>query len=365
MQLENFITQLRKEKDYWLSFYKPSEILYKKLILPKKIETIIEDTNNKAITLIKYLYNNFFDDIKNYLNLPQIEKTKLEAFNYFHRYDLFFDKQWNPKIVEFNMDVAWGHIETLIMNDINVSKLFLNNFINWLKKHLIDGNIFIVVSTSYREDYKIWLLIKKIIEIFLNKKANIVSPIQLSYKKGYIYYDDIPINNLIRYYPWDRFLPLDLKTKTNILNPKQSFLFQQKSLFSFMRENIWKFNKNIQQIIKQLIPYTIKLEKIKLKDIIKNKNKRVIKHINDREWNNIFIWELLTQEKWEKILQKALKQHDYYVLQEKIDFITTNDNFFLNFWIYNIDFEYSWIYLRLHRKIKTDISSSIIGLKFK
>jgi hypothetical protein len=77
---------------------------------------------------------------------------------------------------------------------------------------------------------------------------------------------------------------LDLKCKTNIINPIHSYLFQQKSLFSFIWKNFDKFNKDIQKLVERYVPYTIRLDEIRnLNYFLKDKNKWILKHINDRE----------------------------------------------------------------------------------
>ena len=314
-----FIENLQKNKYKRLSFYAEKEIIDSFINLPKDVEVIIKSLNKKVLYLLKYLYLNFFDDILKYLNLPQINKVDFEESNFLNRYDLFFDKNGNPKVVEFNMDVAWWYLETLIMNDLEIWKLFLNNMIAWIKKFLVNWNVFIISSNSYREDYKIALFIKEILKNFLDIDAEIISPIQLSLNNNwYLYFWDIKIDNLLRYYPWDRFLPLDTEIKTNVINPIQSFVFQQKSLFSFMWENIGKFNDDIKKIIEELIPYSVRLDKVDdLNNFIINKDYWVLKYVNDREGNNIFIWSCITESWWRQVIQKVLRDNKNYIFQKK------------------------------------------------
>jgi len=363
IKTKEFIENIQKEKDFWLSFYKPHEILNSPIILPKETENYINLINHKVIELLAYLYENHFKQIISYLNLD-IPYIPFYKSNFFHRYDLFFDKTWQGKIVEFNMDVAGWHIETILTNDLTHASTFLENFYYMFKNNLKEWNTFIVASTSYREDYKIALFIQKFLQFFLKIEAKIISPLQVEYKNKYLHTENIQIDNLIRYYPWDRFLPFNFQTKTNIINPEQSFIFQQKKIFAFMWENTNKFPENIQQTIKEIIPYSAKFINFNKEKLRKEKDKWVIKHINQREWLEIFIWEITPNIEWEKAISKASKNPENYIVQENINMISTQDNFNLNFGIYNIEFKYSWIYLRLHKKQKTDINSLIAPLKF-
>jgi hypothetical protein len=197
MDLDLYINKLRKNKK--LHYY-PEDILNNNFNIPINIRNYIKILTGDLSYLIKYIYNNFYSELCDYLN---VKITKADYLNFWNRFDLFFSQSW-PKVLEFNFDVAWGFREVLLFSDMMDSKLFLKKVIKELNNILVDWNIYILSSTSCYEDYQIALLIKDIINEFLWKKAEIISPVQLSIKNNYFYDGQNKIDNLIRYYPLDR-----------------------------------------------------------------------------------------------------------------------------------------------------------------
>lgn len=382
---------MMNELDKYLSYlvewidYKKDELIFEEDFYKKLLSA-----NSKWNILNEYIYNNFFYELLEYQEIANLslkkyiessyKTTSFYDSNFINRWDFFLTETW-IKTTEINSDTPGWYLETVLLNELiadqtlNPNKDFLNNFLKWINEILGDCDkwIFILWSLSYREDYKLMQFVSDfLIENWIKSYIWLQEELNLDNDKVYYRWQEIGI--LFRYYPIDwvyetfdmsNIERLQDKNLFKILNHQCSYIFQLKSYFSFLWENIEKFEDYIQKIIFEIIPLSIRMDKIldtDLSNILENKDNWVLKDINNREWKWIYIWKNIDENLWKTLITRYFWNKNY-ILQESLNIIKT-DWFEINLWVYNIKNNFSWIYIRAW-KSKTNINSFSLPVSIK
>lgn len=367
------MSYLKEDKDI---FFEPSFIstkLYNKLL----------DANNNFLFLRKYIYNNFFLDLLEYENIDEIsikefikrnyKKYKFEDSNFFSRWDYFLTEAGKIQISEINNDTPFWFVESFFLNEkdikwtINPNKNLMTTFLTKLKKYWVN-NLYVAWDMSYTEENRLSLFLKDFFSYhWLNSYNDWFW--NLTIKDDGVFYwwkkidtvlKLIPIDWLYEDFDMEKIEKLQEKWYVKLINNQFSFPFQIKSFYSYLWKYIDKFDENIQNIIKEHIPYTLRFDEIKKIDNI-NKDDWVIKHINIREWVWVYIWKETDQKTWDSLLENN-KNSQNWILQKDFNSFYDKNGITYNYWIYNIQWEYAGIFFRMHKKRKTDINSISTGL---
>lgn len=375
--IKKYLWYLIEWKDYFLE----------EITIKKSIYDLILDANNKWNEINNYIYDNFYLELLDY---QEISNKKLKEYlkksfwkinflesNFINRWDFFITQDW-IKTTEINNDTPWWYCETVVLNQWieniaqNPNYNFLNNFLIEIKKLLwIDNGIFLLWSISYREDYKIMqILFDFLNENWINTYIWMFEELEVNWNKVNFKWNKIKI--IFKYYPIDWVYESFDMTKIEkmqdewnliLLNNQSSYLFQLKSYFSFLWENIDKFDINIQKMINYLIPMSIRMDNLSdfdIEKIINQKDNWVLKDINNREWRGIYVWERQRDIEWTRLINKY-KWNKNYIIQERIKIKKINW-FELNLWVYNIKNNFSWILTRLSKN-ETDINCFSLPIK--
>lgn len=368
----------------WVNYKKDELILWEEFY-----EKLLQ-VNKKANLLNEYIYNNYFFQLLNY---HEISNNSLKKFiessykttsfydsNFINRWDFFLTETW-IKTTEINSDTPGWYAETVLLNELiadqnlNPNKDFLNNFLKWIKDNLIDLDkwIFFIWSLAYREDYKLMQIIKDYLEEnWIKSYIWLMDELDLIDNKVFFKWNEIEI--LFRYFPidwiYDSFDMSNIENLQNnslfkVLNHQLSYVFQLKTYFSFLWENIEIFEDKIKEIIFEIIPLSIRMNNLinsDIEEIVLNKDNWVLKDINNREWAWIYIWKNTDEKTWKILINRYLGNKNF-ILQERLEIIKNEWNE-INFWVYNIQNNFSWIYIRAW-KFKTNINSFSLPVSIK
>lgn len=366
MTLEKYLSQYAEFftihlKD-WCSQRKESIVL--SLSILKEIEICYYNIKR----LNEYIYNNYFYDCLEYLDikdnslkeliLNQYHKTSFEDHNIISRLDLFFTKKW-IQIAEINHDTPWWWIETYFLNQIkdlpvwyfDPNKRFAELLGNAFVRRGI-SDIFLLTGIGSRLDKKMISFFGKILDYY--QIVNKIGIFEWIIEKNWELYSwtkrivnihrDIPIDRLCNNYNQYITSILLEKIKNNTIimsNNPVGYIFQMKSYFAFLYENIIKFPFSIQEIVYSYIPNTRRIN-IKEKKYFQKKD-RVIKHVNKRLWQGVHIGVKTTEKEWIKLIENS---NNNWIIQEYFDVLPII-NKYINFWVYGIDGSFGWVYTRI------------------
>ncbi len=381
---------MNKEK-YYLSFCKENEdYSYESSFISAKLYDKLLEANKNFNLLREYIYNNFFEELVNYLDIEIIElknfilrnhkKNNFLDSNFYNRWDFFVTESGKIQISEINNDTPFWYIESYFLNKfdyencINPNKDLLNNFTNEIKK-ITKNNVFVTWELSYKEEFYL-------VQFFKNKfgENNINAIIgwfwNLKITEKWVFYWKEKIDTILKMIPIDllyedfemkQIEKLQENWELNLLNNQLWYPFQLKAFYSFLWKNINIFDEKMQKIIKEHIPFSIRLNEIEEKDYenyIKNKNNWVLKHINIREWVGVYIWEETEEKNWEKLILENKFSKDY-ILQKDFKSLYDSNWITYNYWIFNTKNNYSWLFFRMHKPKKTDTDSIMTWIYIK
>jgi len=338
------------------------------LILPLTVLKEIELCFSNIQKLNEYIYINHFHECMDYLDiksnwvkelmLHEYPKTDFLDHNIISRLDVFFTKKW-VQIAEINHDTPGWWIETYFLNQqkdvpseyINPNKHFAELFGNAFVRRGIK-DIFLLTGMWSRLDKKMLSFLGNILDYYgITNKIGIFE--WLTDKDWEIYswtkklvniHKDIPIDRLCNNYDSHITSMLVEKIKNNtitISNNPVGYVFQVKSYFAFLYEQIDKFPYDIQNIIFSYIPKTKRIDKNDPAYI--NKDHRVIKHVNKRLGQDVYIGKKTNEKEWEKVIAQSDNNRIAQEYFEVIPILTK----YINFWVYGLDGKFGWVYTRI------------------
>lgn len=284
------------------------------------------------------------------------------------RYDVIIEKQTKKlKFIELNANTPGMITDIYHISQIEKENIYNNinsNFSDYIKDFFTYfkwKKLWILLPMSYEdEDY---LVCRDYADILENRfwKENII--IWDIYESNIIANDYFTIkwekiDLLINFFPLEFFLSdidyandffsLIKNEKIKIFNNFESVILQDKLNFANIWENIEKFSKEEQEIIKNHIPFTTR-------DFTDND-----KYIAKYRWWRVWRWV------YDKNFYTNIENKNDYIFQEKIDSeILNNENEFLILWIYTNFKQYNWLISRKQKKLITNDIDAKICLCYK
>lgn len=284
------------------------------------------------------------------------------------RYDVIIEKQTKKlKFIELNANTPGMITDIYHISQIEKENIYNNinsNFSDYIKNFFTYfkwKKLWILLPMSYEdEDYLVCRDYANILENTFWKENIIIWDI---YESNIIANDYFTIkwekiDLLINFFPLEFFLSdidyandffsLIKNEKIKIFNNFESIILQDKLNFANIWENIEKFSKEEQKIIKNHIPFTTR-------DFIDND-----KYIAKYRWWRVWRWV------YDKNFYTNIENKNDYIFQEKIDSETlNNENEFLILWIYTNFKQYNWLISRKQKKLITNDIDAKICLCYK
>lgn len=284
------------------------------------------------------------------------------------RYDVIIEKQTKKlKFIELNANTPGMITDIYHISQIEKENIYNNinsNFSDYIKDFFTYfkwKKLWILLPMSYEdEDYLVCRDYADILENTFWKENIIIWDI---YESNIIANDYFTIkwekiDLLINFFPLEFFLSdidyandffsLIKNEKIKIFNNFESIILQDKLNFANIWENIEKFSKEEQEIIKNHIPFTTR-------NFIDND-----KYIAKYRWWRVWRWV------YDKNFYTNIENKNDYIFQEKIDSeILNNENEFLILWIYTNFKQYNWLISRKQKKLITNDIDAKICLCYK
>lgn len=259
------------------------------------------------------------------------------------RYDTFIDVNDNIYFAEFNYDKPCGQKEIHLAGtsnfDGNLNSEFIGELINQLIKICFDYsevkekiNVGFLMDPCHYEEFHHSYYFKHILK---NTNINIVQvgPTNLSVKSGSVYgYSNIKLDVILRLFPTEFFCEilninkiLECVDKGTVLliNDPRIIAIQAKGFLAYLWSLVKKDSKLLsskdKEIIRRCIPYTEVLKTNHVEEVIKNKDKYVIKSSLGRYSQEVYIGKLYTQEAWKEQVEAILESPKIHVKQNLID----------------------------------------------
>ncbi|WP_080742940.1 glutathionylspermidine synthase family protein [Clostridium novyi] len=335
-----FLSSKREDEVFSpFTFYMNKDILlkmnYSAGILHEIVGDIIDNINTKHKA-----FQNFMGDFFNKDRILNIKGEILPVF--WVRYDGFIRE--NGKDIffsEFNYDKPCMQKEiaaSSIVNprndpNANFTKSFKKEFIKIVKSKLGQDNkvknIGILISPSHYEELHLAHFYMDLLEEFKNLKFTIVGPNNL-----YVEHDKVcafgeNIDLILRQFPTEHFheindiekiMKLFEEGKIPIINDPRIIIGQAKSLFAYLWDltNTNLINEEQKKIIKATIPRTKLYNESCIQELIKDKDKFVIKAIYGRYSEEVYIGKLLTNKEWAETIDYVTKTNhkNPHIIQE-------------------------------------------------
>jgi glutathionylspermidine synthase len=254
------------------------------------------------------------------------------------RADVFVTKE-GLQIAELNCDTPTGEAEAIVLgalasregtSDPNTTLApRILEATELLAGPLPDKRAALVYPTELPEDLPLVRLYKRELEA-RGWAVTLGSPYNLTYEGGRLRLFDAPVSLVVRHYKTDWWserqsawddeevpdaAPLDepleavlaamLDGKCSVVNPFGAVVPQNKRAMAFMWERIHRFTPRSQEVIRDLVPPTRRLEAIHTEQLLAQKDDWVLKSDYGAEGDEVIIGKLTTQEIWSASLMHA------------------------------------------------------------
>lgn len=357
----------------WIS-YRTNPISIDVSIYDKLIEC-----QKNYIEIMRFIYDNHALELLDYHHIKEVRlsnfikkliqerKPMFEDHNFISRWDYFFSKQW-VQVAEVNQDTPWWWIEAMYLSRLPESQIndnFLDKFANYYKDRGYKF-MFLVTGIWDRWDRKMIEMLSDVLkQNWIDNHVWLIERLDWD-DEGFLYqwkrvdaiHKDLPIDWIYKQYSQDLINMLEkfmLEKKVTMLNHPIWYIFQLKTYYAYLREHLSDFPQDIQRKIIQHIPETHRLsdEWFPLNDICKNKNKYVLKNINNRLSQDVYLWVDVMQKQRNELLS-AYSSNSYRIAQKYFDVILLG-KLYINFGMYTIWMKPADMYLRVNNQ-KTKIS---------
>lgn len=265
------------------------------------------------------------------------------------RYDVLIDKKWVLKFIEINANTPW-----MITDIYNISKLLKQKWYKNISSHFPSyikntfknykwKKIWILLPHSYSdEDFLVCLDYKDILKDIFWEENIIIWDIF----ESNIVWNEIftlkweKIDVIINFFPLEFFLTdIDFakdffnivkNNKVKLFNNIESIILQDKLMFAVIWENIKKYSKIEQKLIKKHIPFSTRIFQ-------ENDEKFVAKY----RWGRISNWV------FDKDFYSNIENKKDFIFQEKVFSNILQDWSFLVLWLFT---KLSWLKAFISRK---------------
>lgn len=321
-----------------------SEATYKNMVFYSEEINRISLGILKEVTGVHKVLLNYFDD---FLFKDKIFKLKCPiAPMFWTRYDTFRDEKNNVYFAEFNYDKPCGQKEMHLAGKCNfrgnLNEKFIENFIKELSEicyeysSLEDSgekiNVGFLMDPCHYEELHHSYYFKHILK---NTNINIVQvgPTNLSVKDNCVYgYSTIKLQIILRLFPTEFFYEISNieeilecvdNGKVLLINDPRIIAIQAKGFFAYLwnlvKENSKLISLEDKNVIRKCIPYTEILSLDNIEEVIKNKDRYVVKSSLGRYSQEVYIGRFYTQKKWEEQIKIVSQSNKIHVKQDFIN----------------------------------------------
>jgi len=220
------------------------------------------------------------------------------------RFDTMFNQNWELKLVEVN--TKWP--DWLLMHDNTYSALL--NQSN-------DRNLDLFLQLFDKDEY-IFIMYEN--AGFIDSHFLEYEKVKSKWYRVWIWtFEDIIFKGWFAYFDWNKIDVLRFSVSPWRLNENQIALLKSVKLKYINTPDLASmWDKSLLQWVEnEMIMKTSILDESIKDQIIQNKNDYVIKPTNKDEWNWVYIWVDLSQEKWEELINDNLWKQ--YLAQEYIN----------------------------------------------
>ncbi len=299
------------------------------------------------------------------------------------RADVFVTRE-GLQIAELNCDTPTGEAEAIVLGAL-AAKDGLSDPNARLASRVVDvAEVFasevepdvaklrtlgLVYPTELPEDLSLVRLYKKAFE---ERGWSLVlgSPYNLSYAGGRLRLFDTPVSLVVRHYKTDWWserqgawddedvpdaAPLEeplealfaaiLDGKCAVMNPFGAVVPQNKRAMAFMWERIHRFSAKSQDVIRELVPPTRRLEAIHREQLLAQKDDWVLKSDYGAEGDEVVIGRLVTADDWKASLEHA--RPGRWIVQRFFEAITDSEGASVNHGIFVVAGETAGFYARV------------------
>ncbi len=300
-----------------------------------ELENLISEIDKIILKAYSFYYENLEDNLyRFYPFLRHFHKKYPVNHHFIWRYDILIDKDWVYKFLETNANTPWMITEIYNIWKMQRPAWYANQgsrYEKYTKKFFKKykwKKIWILLAYSFEdEDYLIWIdYLKMIWEVVWEEnviiwdifESNIVDD-----KEFYLKWEKLDV--ILSFFPLEFFLSdLDFSEWFfNVIaawwcilhNPIESIVLQDKLIFAVIYENLNRYTKNQQLLIKKHIPFTTReFQDDEDKYIMKARFWRISRDVFDKWfYSNVWeSWEFIFQEKIESKIQTT--EWDFMVL---------------------------------------------------
>ncbi len=282
------------------------------------------------------------------------------------------------QIAELNCDTPTGEAEAIVLGAL-AAKEGLVDPNTKLASRIVDvaevfadargGTLGLVYPTELPEDLSLVRLYKKAFE---ERGWSLVlgSPYNLAYDGERLRLFDTPIDLVVRHYKTDWWserqsawddedvpdaAPLDepleavlaamLDGKCAVMNPFGAVVPQNKRAMAFMWERIHRFSAKSQDVIRELVPPTRRLEAIHREQLLAQKDDWVLKSDYGAEGDEVVIGRLVTPDVWQASLEHA--RPGRWIVQRYFEALTDDTGASVNHGVFVVAGETAGFYARV------------------
>lgn len=385
-------------------YYK--NIALNSLILSKKDYLKIKSDSENIIKILEKTVKLYFSEkkVRDFFDFSEKQKKIIQNYYpknkslYLARFDGFLTNN-KIKFLEFNVNFPGG-IDRLDKISEKLFNFYKQNNIKKIKNfNNIQNNFIQMVIKLYNKTPKFFLAIvygektepqniKSMNAIADILKKNKIKTIvchwkDLIQKKEKIYYKNKEINLIFRTALLQRIWQYDYKYAKKVFNAMnlenismfnmpQAYICGVKDLFALWHEKwfLKYFEKEEKKLIKKCIPKTYKMSNniLKKQNIIKNKDKWVIKPIEGIGGKAVFVGKSINNKKWNEIVEKHfgskrwiiqefIQTEQYKILNLNTENETINTiKTYLNVSPWLIDSKLSGISIRYSKKLVINVA---------
>lgn len=301
----------------------------------QEIDSLARIINNIYLKSYKYYIKEVDKLLENFWELKKIIKKRYFKKDHFiARYDIIIDEKTGKfKFIENNANTPWMITDIYHVTNILTGKkndIIINN-VERIFSNFKEKKIWILLTHSFEnEDYLTWLDYKDMISKIIPEEniilwdiyeSNIVNDrfFTIKWKKVDVLLNFFPIEFFLTDIDYRiRFWNLIENNFLKMYNPFSSIVFQDKIMSAIIWENLDKFTKKEQKIIKDHIPFT------KRNYNVWDEEKFIAKIRFWRYSQNIFT----------KNFYLNIENEDDYIFQERIEYKKINWQY-LVLWLYH------------------------------
>lgn len=309
------------------------QMIYASEILNGLVQRVIKGINEN--------FSDFKSNIPNFHYMENIMNLNIPLPQLFWiRFDAFIREEGGIFFSEFNYDKPCAQREMLVGEYLcaenNVNDDFKQNFVTSFKqvvkrffKDRDSFNVVVLIDPCHSEEAHLSYLYKTMLEDS-NFKFTAVGPKNLKViGKEVFAFGTEKVDVILRQFPTEHLeevrdieeiLSLYNEGKILILNDPRVIIGQSKNLFAYF----WKLveggdirlTKKEREVIIKTLPYTCTFNESIKDEILKNKDKYVLKPVYGRYSEDVFIGVLHEEEEWKEVVEYIRENPKEFIAQQ-------------------------------------------------